>query len=278
MYDDFEGTTKDGRPVFLYQFGRGEETFYFAASEQDLTYDGIEWTASSVAHEVIDQSGNVEKNELALTFPISDTFAFGLLIPQVLVTTITVFRAHRQDPDEERRIYWKGRVLGASSTPNTVEVNTENIFSSLRRNGCHVRVQRPCRHDLYGAFVFGGIGCNADPDDFDHAATITAVNGLFATSPEAAGFANATFSNGMLKWGSIYAMIEAQSGATLRLTAEVPGLEEAIDADGPQDIILYDGCNRGLVGATACEHFDQQVNYGGFRWIPKSNPWKNSIA
>lgn len=277
-YDDFEGSTKDGRPVFLYQFGRGAETFYFTASEQDLTYDGIEWLASPVAHDVIEQTGNVEKNELALTFPISDSFAFGLLLPQVLVTTITVFRAHRHDPDEERRIYWKGRVLGATSEPNVIQVRTENIFSSLRRNGCHVRVQRSCRHDLYGAFVFGGIGCNADPADFDHAATITSISGIFATSPEAAGFPDATFRNGMLKWGNIYIMIEAQSGATLRLTTVPPELEQAVDEDGPQDVTLYDGCNRGLIGATACEHFDQQENYGGFRWIPKSNPWKNSIA
>lgn len=279
-YAAFEDSTAQGSPIYLYQFARGAETWYFVADEEQLVYDSITWEPSSVAQDTIPQNGNVERQDIHLTFPISDEFAFALLIPQVLVTTLTIFRAHRRDPDEERRIYWKGRILGATSTPDTIEVTTENIFSSLRRNGCHVRVQRSCRHDLYGAFVFGGIGCEADPADFDHAVTITAANGIFLTVPAAAGLTAYSLKNGMIKWNNIYGMIEAHSGATLRLTAELPGLEEALEG-GDQAATAYDGCSRGLIGTATnrgCDDFNQQVNFGGFKWIPKSDPWKAAIA
>lgn len=276
-YDDYEFSVRGGAPIFLYQFGRGATVWYFVADEEAITYDGITWEPSSVAHDNIPQNGNVERQDIPLEFHIADEFAFGLLIPQVQVTTLTIFRAHRFDPDEERRMYWKGRVVGAMSGPDKLEIRTENIFSSMRRNGCHARVQRSCRHDLYGAFTFGGVGCQADPTDFDHAVTITALNGIFLTVPAAASLTAFSLKNGMIKWNDIYGMIEYHSGATLRLTAEIPGLEEALEG-GSQSATVYDGCNRGLTGAGACAHFDQQLNYGGFRWIPKSDPWKSAIA
>lgn len=272
MYDDYEGSGADGQPFFMYQFARGAATpTYLAALPSNKVYDGITWTASEVRHEVLEQSGNVERNELELTFSISDTFAFGLLIPQFEITTVTVFRAHLNDPAQERRQYWKGRIVGATTTAEEIKVRTENVFTSLRRPGCRVRVQRPCRHDLYG------IECGADKNDFDHGVVVTAIAGLMLTIPAAASYAARTFEAGMILWNNIYGTVDYHSGTSVRLVTELPGLEEAL-AGGSQSAVLYDGCDRSLTGTRGCVHFNNVLNYGGFRWIPKLNPFTNRIV
>lgn len=270
-YAAYEESVHGGRPFFMYQFARRATTTRLAASKDDVTFDGDTWLKSSVTHDTLEQTGDVERNELELQLPISDTFAFNLLQPQTTVMTLTIFRGHRDDPDQEKRMYWKGRIVGPVSEESIVKIKTENVFTSLRRPGCRVRVQRTCRHDLYG------LECTLDLTDFAVACTITAMVGLNITVPVAAGFTDGEYKAGMIKWNDEFGFISSHVGSSLRLVAEIPGLEEALSGGG-QAATIYRGCNRNLVSANGCSSFGNQLNFGGFRWIPQYNPFNSSIV
>jgi Phage conserved hypothetical protein BR0599./Uncharacterized conserved protein (DUF2163). len=269
-YDTIESSRDDGRPYFLYQFVRGAITTRLAASEDNLIVGGFTWTASPIAHGVIEQNGDIERSSLELEFPLDDTFAFGLLVPNTQVMTITVFRIHYSDVAAEMRQYWKGRLVGATSGEHTIKVTTESVFSSLRRPGCRVRVQRSCRHDHYGA-----VGCTLSRAAYEVAMSVTAISGLTLTIPAAAGggYTN-KLGAGIVNWNGIFGQIDYHSGTSVVLVTEIPGLEEAL-AGGAQAVLVAPGCSRAL---TRCVEFNNYLNFGGFKWLPKQNPFSTSIA
>jgi len=270
-YDIQEASVADGRPYFLYQFARGATTTRLISAPVDKNVGGFDWTASPISHDILEQTGDVERSELQLTLPLSDSFGVALLAPQAEVMTLTIFRAHYSDGTNELRQYWKGRVVGAVSGGQTIKVKTENVFTSLRRPGCRVRVQRSCRHDHYG------LECGLNKDDFDIAATITAISGLQLTVPVAASSTDGYFNAGMINWNGLYGFIESHVGSAITLVSEIPGLEDALGG-GSQAAILYPGCDRSLDGTFGCESFANFLNYGGFRWLPKDNPFDVSLT
>jgi uncharacterized phage protein (TIGR02218 family) len=270
-YDVQEFSIKDGRPYFLYQFARGAVVTRLAAHPVALSVGGFTWQPSPIAHDILEQGGNVERSELELVLPLSDSFAITLLSPQTQVMTVTIFRGHFSDVSAELRQYWKGRVVGARSSGTTVTVKTENVFTSLRRPGCRVRVQRTCRHDLYGH------GCNLNRLDWDIDASITAISGLNLTVPAAGGYADGKFRAGMIEWNTVFGYIQAHSGSTLQLITDMPGLDDAL-AGGAQACKIYPGCDRSLDGAFGCTSFNNHLNFGGFRWIPTQNPFTTSFV
>lgn len=270
-YNAQEASIADGRPYWLYQFARGATVTRLVAAPVQVTVGGHTWDPSSIKHAELEQTGNVERSELELEFPLSDTFAFDLLAPATEVTTITLFRAHYSDGANELRQYWKGRIVGAESGGLTIKVKTENVFTSLRRPGCRVRVQRSCRHDHYG------LECGVDKTAFDVSATITAISGLALTVPAASGAPDGRYNAGMVKWTTLYGFIESHVGSTLTLVSEIPGLEAALGG-GSQAATLYPGCDRSQSDTTGCGFYSNDLNYGGFRWLPSNNPFNDSLV
>jgi len=270
-YEAQDSSVKGGQPYFLYQFAKGATVTRFTSDPETLTKLGNDWAPSAISHDEIEETGNIERNSLELIFPISDVFAFPYLVPNTKITTLTIFRGHHTDLTDDIQTIWKGRLLGASSSKQTIRMTCENVFTSMRRPGCRVRVQRTCRHALYDA------NCGALMSNFDHACTITAGSGLGLTVPAGTGFPRGQFTGGMIKWGDEYGMIEYHNGAYILLTVEIPGLIDAL-AISDQSATLFDGCNRNLESSQGCTHFDKMVNYGGFRWIPNINIFNSSLV
>ncbi len=270
-YMDFDDSIDEGRPYFLYQFASGSTTTRFVAGPNAVTKLANTWDPSSVSHKEYEQTGNVERNNMELTFPLSDEFALTRvgLVGQIM--SLTIFRGHYDDPDEEHRTIWKGRIVGCKSAKQNIIMVCENVFTSLRRPGCRVRVQVSCRHDLYGQY-----GCRVDKDDFATAAIVTGINGVTLTIPLAGIPPDGYFTAGMIKWGDLYGTLELHVGTAVNLIGEIPGLEEAFEADGNQAVTLYKGCMRGLNGSQNCSSFSNTLNYGGHRWIPQINPFNNN--
>lgn len=269
-YDTPEASVKDGRPYFLYAFASSAGTTRLTSEPTDLVRGGNTYTKSSIRHSKMEQTGNVEKQELQLEFPLSDTFALTLLEPATGITTLTVFRGHHSDLTNELRTVWKGRVVGAQSGGLLISVVAESIFTSLRRTGCNARVQRTCRHALYLP------GCNLDKDDFAVSATATAMSGLVVTVTEASGETNGFYKAGMIEWDGRFGFIESHSGTSLTLVSDVPGLETEINDNGPTSVIIYPGCDRSL--AVCDDRFDNLLNNGAFPYRPPNNPFNQSIV
>lgn len=266
-YDAQEISVSDGRPYFLYQFSNTAGSTYLTSEPQSLDRASQTWEPESISHDDILITGNVEKNDIRLQFPISSSFAQSLLLPQSSIMTLTIFRGHYSDVTDELRPVWKGRVVGSKSDGHTIDIVSESIYTSLRRAGCTARVQRSCRHALYLP------GCNLDKSNFAIAATITVLDGLTATVPEISPYDHGWFTAGMFEYNGNWGFINYHFGTTIRTISEVVGLEDAVL---PANITIYPGCNRSE--AVCNERFLNILNYGGFARRPKKNPFSGSIV
>lgn len=272
-----ETSVADGRPYWLYRFANSNGTVTrLASTETDLTRtDPVTstsqtWTAAPIAHGNLEQSGTVERASVEFTFPLSNAFGASFLDVTAHVTTLTIYRGHLSDGSNELRPVWKGRVVGARAVDARVIVTGETVHTSLRNPGCRARTMRICRHALYQS------GCNLDKADFAVLGTASNVNGRVVTVAEAIPAAANDYRAGIIEWNGIFGFVRTHSGSTLTLLTAIPGLEEAFDADGPQSVTLYPGCDQSLARCT--DRFENNLNFGGFPWMTSLNPFNSSIA
>lgn len=275
-YSDLEASVADGRPYHLYLFAEGAQLWRFTSLAEDWTSppgaadaSGSEqtWTASAVSHGPIQQSGDPRRVEVEVTFPVSDTFARRFLgVRGQAVTTLTIYRGHRQVP-EETRVVWKGRVIGPRVSGEQIALRCENLLTSVRSIGNAEVYSKICRHVLYGP------GCNLDIESFFSGATATAYSGLGVTVGEASGQANGYFAGGVIRHTASGALgfITGHEGAALTLGGRLVDLEGEIDAGGSAAVEIAPGCDLSV--ATCRDRFSNLPNYGGFPWIPDRNPF-----
>jgi hypothetical protein len=120
-YDASELSTASGEPYFLYLFDNGTIAPTRLTSEPEaLTRMSEKWHPSPISHDDVERGGNIEKQALIVNFPLSDAYARTLLGPATFVTTVTVWRGHRNDPTDELKVYWRGRVVGPTGPARKV--------------------------------------------------------------------------------------------------------------------------------------------------------------
>lgn len=266
-----ETSIDDGQPYFLYLFDNGINAVRLTSDADELVRMDERWMPSPIVHADIEQTGNIERNSVELTFPLSDVYARTLLIPASEVTTVTVWRGHHTDPDNELRVVWKGRVVDAKSAKLNIKVSVESVYTSLRRPGCRARYQRTCRWSLYFP------GCNTSVDEFKVPATVTAADGLTLTIPAAAAQANGYYKAGLVIFGGLYGWIGTHAGSTITLSGGVvDGLNEAVAANGSADVFIAPGCD--LSEETCAARFNNFLNFGGFKNMSDNNPFSQSIT
>lgn len=265
-YTAYESAVKTGSPVFLYLFDNGLTQTRLTSDPRDVTYLAETWTASTIMHSDIEQNGNVDKAGLDLTLPNSDTFAASYLGGVTDITTVTIFRGHRNDVDGEFTTYWKGRLVGAVSGGPTIVLRAESVFTSLKRTGCRARFQKNCRFALYS------YGCGVNIADYQTTGTVTAQNGLVLTVTEAALQADGYYKGGVLVYSGHYGFIMSHVGNQLTLMAGVRALTDAL-VSGPVSTLIAPGCDLST-GSSGCGRFNNILNHGGFPIMATNNPFE----
>lgn len=259
-YSVVDTSSQDARPVYLYAFTDAAGTTRLTNAASAVTYDGNSYSVSSISHGEITQSGEMSKDALSLDFPSNNAFARTFLVSQLdASTTLTIIRLHTTDLDAEGVVYWKGRVASAKASGQTITLECESIFTSMRRPGLRARYQRTCRHDLYGT------GCGLDPENFDVSGTVSAISGKVITVAVADDQADGYYRGGMVR---------AEDG-TLRGIREHVGqlltLSSTASIANGDTVQLYPGCDR--LTETCRVKFSNLLNYGGFPEIPSDNPF-----
>jgi uncharacterized phage protein (TIGR02218 family) len=270
-YDTPESSVDQGQPYFLYLLDNGVTPVRLTSDPVTLTRMGEDWLPSSIAHADIEQTGNIEKNSVELTFPLSDTYAKTLLTPASEVTTVTVWRGHHTDLSEELRSVWKGRIVDAKSAKQNIKISVESVFTSMRRPGCRARYQRTCRHALYFP-----AGCNLNIADFEVAATVTVANGLVLTIPAAASQPDGYYKAGVVDFDGLFGWIGDHTGGTITLIGIIDGLADYVTAHGSAPVSIAPGCD--LSETTCANKFSNSLNYGGFKNMSDNNPFSQSIT
>lgn len=260
-----ELSAQDGAPVLLFLFTQSVTSWRYTSAAQPVDYDGYTWGPTEISMGNVTQSNEMNKDTLSLDFPRGHEFAsqFVEYSPE-LVTSVTVFRQHLGDV--EVAVYWKGRVIGASAQESVITVECEPIFTSLRRAGLRGRYQKLCRHVLYGR------GCTLDRANFETAGTVTAVDGFVLTVAAAAGLDTGYLVGGMIDYNGVLRYIMNHVGDQVTLIRPVLDLTQDVADNGSASILMHPGCAHNFT--TCKDKFNNLDNFGGFPWIPGTNPFE----
>jgi uncharacterized phage protein (TIGR02218 family) len=241
----------------LYRFTQGSEVWTFTSGEQAIDHGGETYVPATIGRGQIDQRETMDRSTLEVRVPRDNAVAVRAMAAMLKgVVGLTVMRV-----EPSVLVLWRGRLAAARAAGSEVILEGEPIFTSLRRLGLRAKYQRPCRHALYGR------GCNVSQAAFEVAAEVTGGTELsiefsVAGDPLPDGW----FTGGILEDadGNLR-FIARHVGNTLTLNWPLDGVE----ATDP--ITLSPGCNR--TRAHCGDKFDNLDNYGGFPWMPLTNPF-----
>jgi uncharacterized phage protein (TIGR02218 family) len=267
-YNAYEISRDSGAPVELYEFSLDASTWRYTSADADQSYGGETFEAVPLGRSEIDESAEINRQNLQITVaidhPVADLFRETQPAGMVL---LRVRRLHRSDP--EAVIIWMGRVLNCEWSGREAILTAEPLYTSIRAPGLRRMYSRLCPHVLYGT------ACRADPEAFASTGTVTSVAGLAVQVSGAHSGTAGYWAGGLLAWvdgtGHIRRVaIESHSGSgQIRLIAPLPGLGAGAT------VTLWPGCDHTL---TACrEKFDNRENFGGFKWIPGTNPFTTAV-
>lgn len=258
-YTAVDTSVQDGKPVELYKFTMGATSWLGCTGMATRIYLTDEYEPMVVSRSQVQASQEFGRSDLSVDIPHDHPMAllFTTGYPTQRVN-LTIFRNHVGDA--EFITYWRGRVVSATIRNERCTLKCEPIFSTLRRIGLRAVYQIQCRHALYER------GCELDRTNFDVVTTVQAVAANVLTVTAAGAQADNYFTMGYVQTALGARMIVAHSGTSLTLNAPIPGLV-ATDS-----ITLYPGCDLTLETCTA--KFSNDLNYGGFRWIPTKNPFQ----
>ena len=279
-YTQREYSTQDGDPIFRLRFAQGNAVYSYTTETAIVSDSNYTYEPAPIRFSSVNQTNEMAKDPVKLEFPRDNTFAQLFLggVPEQ-VTSVTIFRGHAGDTDEEFQFYWKGRVAGSSSTGDSVSLDCENIFTSMRRTGVRARYKKKCRHALYQR------GCGLNDYDFavvveanDITGKVVTVESLNDSNTDSNIAGDGYFTGGMLETNDGFLRyIISHSGSQLTLISALPALAtDIIDSSGSSTVTIYPGCDH--TRATCSGKFNNLDNFGGFPFIPGKNPFANQIT
>lgn len=272
MFKLFEIASFLGRPVCLYEFAWGPTVWRYTSADRDIEYgfeeDGVTplvWTAIAISDNGFTQGAQQEPFTVTLPRRLDFVQLFKGTPPSTSISLIAR-RFHRDDPDEQSVVYWVGTVGNVRGLDAVkAEVVGLSISETTRRTGLRLGWEVNCPHALFDA------GCKADKEAFRHVTTITALTG---TTIEVADMSlpGDQYAGGFVEWeATVEGAIDRRpidsfgGGTVLNMLGRTDRLEAGMT------ISIFPGCD---LSAETCQNvFNNLVNHGGFKFMPKKSPF-----
>lgn len=276
-FEQYEESQELGIPVSLFYIKYGDQDANFWAycdSDQPVTHDGVTYFPTTIGREKIENSGGLDNKVLNIDItPNAALVQYYKTSRPTKVVTLTIRQGHPDDPDNDFRVVWTGRITGVQRKARFATISAEPIATSMRRPGLRRHYQYGCPWVLYseacGASEIAGrqiAACTEAGKNFFEFA-----DGWQGTREKQ------KFRNGFVRWtnpntGSeeIMSVLKVQEDTPAAGTDRiiVNGLTTAATAG--QNISVYLGCNR---QESDCANLHNNIrNFGGQPWIPKENP------
>lgn len=262
-YDSREKSVYGGEPIEIYKFDReGISIWRYTSADRDLVVGGQVYLAAPIKRNDIEGSQDVERTALKITMPADADFPEQFISsPPTDRISVEVRRYHYLD--SELAFLWVGRVVNVEHREFEAIVLCESSVSSLKRPTLRRVYQTSCPHLLYGN------ECDLVKSTWAVPATLqSGTSGVTLKSSTFAGYADNYFSGGFVEIvvSSLInrAFITGHIGDTITTGLPLQGAAVGLP------ITVYPGCDHSL--NTCATKFSNNVNYGGFPYIPTKNP------
>ena len=267
-FSDYEATPSLGNPIEAYDFLVHGTHYLYVNYDTDIITpgDGV-WTAARVSRSSFSRGVETARSSITLTMDeeLDIVRLFDEGTPETVVE-LTVYRIHAIDPDKEKRRLWHGQVVTRKRVDKEIQFVCEVSEISLRTLGLRRRYQRTCPYPLYGP------GCNVNKDLHRVGTSIVSVTqaglvvrvGVADCSPYSGGILAAVV-DGLER---VRHVVEG-SGDSLRLIRPI------LWGTAGLSVSLYPGCGRTL--EICRDKFGNGDNFGGFQYMPRTNPFRTQV-
>lgn len=276
-FESYEESRAKGQPVDLYffKYGSAANAYYaYTDAEQEVTFGGIVYRPITIKRANFTSSGTLDKTALKVNCPINtDISVLFSVYPPGQVVTLIIRQGHVNDPAQEYKVIWTGRVIQCERDGSEATLTCEPVATSMRRAGLRRNYQLTCPHVLYGA------QCKANK--LTATITIPAISlsqGTRITLNDgwSGSISPAKYIGGMVEWATANGpeqrtILQIVDLKTLVLSGPTTGLSAGTNID------VSLGCNHQMgVGPQPdgdCGPLHNNIqNFGGQPWIPTANP------
>lgn len=257
----------DGAPIECYEFVADHKTWRYTSYHEAITVAGNEYEPLPITRTALEVGSAIDSpatmnfvlpadNELARTFCY-------LVSPKSL--SVTVYRVHEGDDYATDYVSeWQGAIAGASASGKWATIKTQSILQTkLNAYASAVYYQKTCNHVLFDE------RCKIVRASYTVTATVTKVQGQIITVDDMS-FADTELVAGEMtntRTGEVQGIISNDSNI-LRIGYRF------FDILVGDTVELTQGCDHLRLG-DCLNRFDNVDNYGGFDFIPETNPFEN---
>lgn len=220
---------------------------------EGLTRSAIELTAITDSIQTVD-----------IIVPITSDIAVDYAFHDMPVSFDVEIRNVDRDTDEIELVY-QGEYVSIENNDNFVTFKTQSIIQAqLNNQNNQVVLGTGCNHVLYDAL------CKVDIALHTFTTTIIEIKGSKITVD------NDFVGNDALQVG---VMVNNRTGETRTITSNIDNVVRVgypfIDIIVGDEVKLIRGCDHKY---NTCKNvFNNVPNYGGFMWLPTTNPYENEI-
>ncbi len=290
-YDAYEQL--DGRPNELFEFVQNGVFYRVNPSSVDQLVGAVTYEAlAGLSRTEPVQSAELSSGEVRVRVPSTFEIAaeFRGAVPSTL-PSLTIFRRHLNDPDNEVFTYWKGTVVSCAFSDVYAELLCMTNTRLFTRPVPRVVYSGLCNHQLYdsqcaiirGGYEFTGQVTTVDPDGV----TMT-ISGLRSQ----AASIDSTLSLGLdaaaldIFWQrGVFKTTDSPGEARMVVEANVGGDPDSVRVNFPfrqieagDDISVVAGCDHSI--ETCVQKFNNVINFGGYPYVPGNinNPFQIELA
>jgi len=267
-FDQYEVSPYSGTPERLFLFTAGNAQWAYTNQGED-TFRG----STAYRPAIIAMGGLVQNlgegpptTEISMdaATPVAQQF---VPYQPVHPLAVTVFRRHRDDPDNEYIVELIGEVASASfdEEEQMVTFSCRMVSSNFDRRVPWLVYQRGCNYALYGA------GCRVNKELFKVEAAVTSVSGAEILASAFASKPDGWFRNGFVKKNSTGEVRFVLNHAGGLLTLQTP----FVDLDPGDTVTAYAGCVRSY--NICVNKFNNGPRFVGFEHMPSKNPFTDNV-
>lgn len=259
-----DSSVHDSLPIECYRFTGPLKTYYYNDSDEDVTISDQVFISSAITRDAIEAGvsiGNPQRVNISVPFDTEVAVDHGYLSsPSYL--NVDIFRVERgTNYDTDNRKIWTARAKGFSISGLMLEIATQAVITNSRSAQLlSAYWQRTCNFDLYDSNT-----CKVNKADHTTTSTVTVVG------PNAVTVVDDGLDDHELAIGTL---VNNRTGETRLIT---DNLANVINVSyGFSDVVVGDT----VTISRGCKHntddclntFDNIINYGGFKFIPKTSP------
>lgn len=270
IYEDRELSVHDGEPIECYEFSGSYKTYRYTSSDLPVivggnTYVPVALKRTNVKAGVYDEDNIKIDIEMPISVALVKDYGFQITPPRLL---LTIYRVHRDtDFATDFVIFWKGLVTSFNIENNKAKLSIPSVFGdAMSGNLPSVYYQTPCNHVLYDS------GCKMSRAANTVTTTVVAVEGNSVQIASNGGWPDGAFIGGEVADTSHNDRRMIVAHAADLLTINYPFSSLAVGTT----VEVTRGCDHGF--SSDCKNkFNNQINHGGFPFIPKINPFMDGI-